>query len=488
MTAERKGKAQHQISKRNNGVAKRWVIPLFIVSIALLGSVLMTVYSPPPTVKEEPQKAMLVNALEVQKADMTIRIPSQGRVAPHTRTILISEVMGLVTEVSQDFVSGGFVKKGQLLVKLDDRNYRAAVKQAEANVARAKKDLIQVKGQAQVAYQQYKRNKSTKRTSEALSLLLHEPQLEESEANLAFAKAELERIKGDLENTEIRAPYDGLIKSKHIDIGQYATQGTNVAEIIAVDYAEVRLAIPQDRLAYLDLPLITSHSETDDLTLASASEASGSDAVKTQEATAKSPTNALAKIQQETSIQHDAATTAEDSATFTPPQLNTAQQNALPVMLKSVYGDIEYAWPANIVRTEGFFDETSHTLYAVARIEDPYLLKSRNKAEDSKLVPLLMGTYVEAEIEGHRLEDMVKIPRHLLRSGNNVWVIDENNQLRNRKLEILRTGGEDIYVTSGLEQGERICVTNVGEVVPGTSVRVAQSETAETTETAMLYE
>lgn len=481
MAPDRNGKSAQQKSKRNNGVTRRWFIPLLIISAAVFGTVLMTIYSPPPTVNDEPQKAMLVNALQVQKADMTISIPSQGRVAPHTRTILISEVTGLVTEVSHEFVSGGFVEKGQLLVKLDDRNYRAAVKQAEANVARAKKDLIQVKGQAQVAYQQYKRNQNTKRTKEALSLLLHEPQLEESEANLAFAKAELERIKGDLANTEIRAPYDGLIKSKHIDIGQYATQGVNVAEIIAVDYAEVRLAIPQDRLAYLDLPLITE----------SATSQNPASTVKLSDTKSELVSDTTSPAISETSTDETAAKEqTPELATLPINEIPAKQQenSFLPVMLKSVYGDIEYTWPAKIVRTEGFFDETSHTLYAVARIEDPYLIKSSGSASASDLVPLLMGTYVEAEIEGHRLEDMVKIPRHLLRAGNNVWVIDENNQLRNRKLEILRTGGEDIYVTNGLEQGERVCVTNVGEVVPGTSVRIANSEQLKTTETAMLYE
>ncbi len=99
-----------------------------------------------------------------------------------------------------------------------------------------------------------------------------------------------------------------------------------------------------------------------------------------------------------------------------------------------------------------------------------------------------MGTYVEADIEGHRLQNMVKIPRHLLRAGNHVWVIDNNNQLRNRKLDILRTGGDDVYVKSGLDEGERICLTNVGEVVPGTTVRVAMVDNQDSTATAMLYD
>lgn len=482
MPSSQNTKSQQRNAKQERGAFSRWLLPFIIVTAAVFCSILMTILSPPPKFKEEPQKAMLVSALQVHKEDMTITIPSQGRVSPHTRTILISEVSGLVTKVTREFVSGGFVNKGQLLVKLDDRNYRAAVKQAEANVARASKDLIQEKGQAQVAQQQYLRSKNTKRTPEALSLLLREPQLKESEANLAFALAELERIKGDLANTEIRAPYDGLIKKKHIDIGQYASIGTSVAEIIAVDYAEVRLAIPQDRLAYLDLPLITASQASSESASLDGNETiltnSSEDSTNTSDITNEEKYAAAAEV----------ASASASTSERTLQKLKQQDINFLPVNLKSVYGDVEYQWPAKIVRTEGFFDETSHTLYAVARIEDPYMLKLNSRVNLTPQVPLLMGTYVEAEIQGHHLQNMVKIPRHLLRAGNNVWVIDDNNQLRNRKLEILRTGGDEIYVTSGLEQGERVCMTNVGEVVPGTSVRIAQEKTLEPAETAMLYD
>ena len=125
-------------------------MPLAIVSLAVIVSVAMTLLSKGPEQKKVASKPMLVTALLIEHEDMTITVPSQGRVSPHTRTTLISEVSGSVIEVSEHFVSGGFVQKGKLLLKLDDRNYRAAVKRAEANVAKSHKDWIQEKGKAQV--------------------------------------------------------------------------------------------------------------------------------------------------------------------------------------------------------------------------------------------------------------------------------------------------------------------------------------------------
>ncbi len=209
--------------KNNFLQSKSWLIPVCIIGAALLVVALMTLARGEPEKTAETGKVMAITALEIQKQDVTITIPSQGRVTPRVKTLLTSEVSGSVTEVSDRFVKGGFVRKGEELLKLDDRNYQAAARKAEANVAKFQKALIQEKGQAQVAYNQWKNNRGATKSEEARSLLLRKPQLREAKANLAFAKAELERVEGDLQKTTIVAPFDGLIKEKYINIAQYAT-------------------------------------------------------------------------------------------------------------------------------------------------------------------------------------------------------------------------------------------------------------------------
>lgn len=426
-----------------------WALPLIIICAAIALLAAMQVLAPAPGKKIGPDKAMLVNVLTARKQDYTLQIPSQGRVTPRINTILTSEVSGAVIEVSEHFVTGGFVRKGQLLLKLDDRNYRAALKRAEADVARFNNLLIQEKGRAQVAYNQWKKSKDVKRTPEALSLLLRKPQLREAEANLEFAQAELERVRGDLAKTEIRAPFDGLIKKKFIDYAQNAITGTNIAELVSVDYAEVRLAIPQDRLAYLNLPDVT-------------------DAFRRSLETSTNP-----------SPENPEEPVSEPEET-TGPSPEEEWLPSVPVTLSSDYGEYIYEWPARITRTESLFDEKNYSLYAVAQIKDPYGLEPGDSEAESNLKPLLMGTYVEALIQGQTIRDVIILPRHVLRAGNHIWVIDENNQLRNRELEILNIGGDAIYVTSGLEDGERVCLTHVGEVVPGTPVRIAGNQSDQT--------
>ena len=117
-------------------------------------------------------------------------------------------------------------------------------------------------------------------------------------------------------------------------------------------------------------------------------------------------------------------------------------------------------------RTEGVFDERSRVLYTVARIRDPYALKEPGRE------PLRVGTFVNANIEGRELKGIVSLPRYLLRAGNFVWVVDSEQHLRNRKVSMLRTGGDLIYVTAGLDDGDLVSLTNLDNSFAGSKVKI----------------
>jgi multidrug efflux pump subunit AcrA (membrane-fusion protein) len=101
----------------------------------------------------------------------------------------------------------------------------------------------------------------------------------------------------------------------------------------------------------------------------------------------------------------------------------------------------------------------------VAAVEDPYRLNSEGEV-------LRNGTFVKANIEGREIPDLVPVPRHILRTGNQLWVVDENERLRNRDIKALRTEGKMVYVYEGLENGDRICLSSVPNAISGTLVKV----------------
>ena len=142
------------------------------------------------------------------------------------------------------------------------------------------------------------------------------------------------------------------------------------------------------------------------------------------------------------------------------------------VVLSSRQGDSTYKWQAELVRTEGVLDERSRVLFAIAEVLDPYGL------ETSREAPLRVGTFVQADISGKTMSDIVLLPRHVLRTGNQVWVVDGKNRLVNRVVGLLRTDGDLAYVQYGLEAGERVALSTIPHAVAGTEVR--QNSTVKT--------
>ena len=132
-------------------------------------------------------------------------------------------------------------------------------------------------------------------------------------------------------------------------------------------------------------------------------------------------------------------------------------------------------WQGRLVRLEGVLDPVSRVLYAVAHVDDPYGLER----EDPDYLPLRMGSFVSARIAGRLVEDIVVLPRELLRAGNTVWAVDAEDRLRLRRISFLSVGGKErLYVSSGLDDGDRVCMNPLGTVLPGTPVKVLSSITS----------
>jgi len=370
---------------------KKLITPGLLIIVSTVVAVVLYNQEPKAALREVASPVLLVDVVATQPVTVELNVNAQGSVTPRTQTTLVSEVAGQILEVADAFVSGGFFKEGEILARIDDRNYQAELKRAEASVAAARTVLVREKGLADYALEDWKKSR---RSDAATELALRKPQVAEALAQLASAQAELKKRKGDLERTVIRAPYDGMIRQKRADVGQYVSPTLQLAEIFATDVVEIRLPLPNRDLRHLDL-------------------------------------------------------------------------DALPeVKFSAELGGKTYTWHGRIVRTEGVFDEQSRVLYAVAQVEDPY-----NQHGDDWAYPLRVGTFVDAEIAGPTVENITVLPRSALRRGNRIWTIGEDNTLEPRKVSLLRTDENLIYVQSGLEGNPLVCLTSLENPLPGTIVR-----------------
>ena len=146
---------------------------------------------------------------------------------------------------------GGFFEAGDVLLRIDPYDYQQAVITGRSQLAQAELRLAQEEAEAEVARREWQ----DLGRGDASRLTLRQPQMEDARASVAAAKAALDRATRDLERADITAPYAGRVQSKEVDVGQFVNKGNTVARIYAIDSAEVRLPLPDEELAYVDVPL-----------------------------------------------------------------------------------------------------------------------------------------------------------------------------------------------------------------------------------------
>lgn len=191
--------------------------------------------------QKEPEKKKEVDvrptvSIEVLNAvDHRVTISSFGEVQPLEKTILAAQVSGEVISWHPNFVAGGLVKRGDVLFSIENDAYEAALLQAEAQISLAEAALIEEQARQKVAMQESK-NLPANQVSD---LYLRKPQVLSAKAQLKSAQASYRIAQRDLENCDIRAPYDALVISREIGSGQYINRGTKVAEINNIEVAEI---------------------------------------------------------------------------------------------------------------------------------------------------------------------------------------------------------------------------------------------------------
>lgn len=362
---------------------------------------IMAIAKPTPQAKEAEQTPLpKVETLVVHPSPQRLMVSSQGTVEPIHEIKLISEVGGRVIAVADDYANGGFFSKGMAIVTIDPRDYEFALRQVESQLAKAEELYAIEKGLARQAKGEWRDIGN----AEANDLFLRKPQLASAKAALDAAVASRDQARLNLERTQIRAPFDGRIRSKHVDVGQYVTPGTIIADVFSTEAVQVRLPLTDHQVAKVSLPL-----------------------------------------------------TPTASATATAPE----------VTLSAVYGGKTFSWKGEIVRTEASIDVKSRVTYAVAEVLHPY----HSNAADAR-PPLSVGMYVNADIYGKVIDGVVRLPRKVLQRKDQITLVNADNELAFKTVELAQHDGEAILVT-GLSNGDRVLLSRVPYAVAGLKVQPA---------------
>ncbi|MEO1136352.1 MAG: efflux RND transporter periplasmic adaptor subunit [Pseudomonadota bacterium] len=218
-----------------------------VVVISILGQLR------PELERETPEVAPPTVFYQIARSQpVTLDVTAQGEVRPRTDINLTAQVSGRVVATSDEFVNGGAFEKDDLLVKIEDADYRAAAAASKARLAQAEQALRLEEAEAALARQDYEELGNDEPASE---LTLRVPQLAQARANFEAAQADYAAALLNLERTAIRAPFPGRVRERIAGVGQFVSPGAQLGRIFSTDVAEIRLPLTDNDLASLGLPL-----------------------------------------------------------------------------------------------------------------------------------------------------------------------------------------------------------------------------------------
>lgn len=383
---------------------KRVILPVVILAGCILfaGYMIFT-----PTQVEESAAEVIpvsVRVAQVQVESVQLQVESQGKVQAAQLASLSAPVAGPIAWISPSMQAGGYVVAGESLLRLDTADYEtardraaAALQQAEAEANHASNELERLRGLAE------QRLASDSQLQDAIR------RADVNTARLADAQASSRQAELDLQRAEIKAPFNGIIATREVELGQYVNRAQSVAILYGADEVEVRVPLAIRQLAYLDVPLGTRGELMGDL--------------------------------------------------------------APNVTLTGFYGTEQHQWQGKLVRTEATIDPNSNTVQTIIRVQQPVAINAHSDVTGKHAIPLPIGLFVEASITGRNVDGLISLPRSVIRNNNQVLVVDSENKMFYRTVEIYRLEEDRVLISGGLLAGEYICISPIQAVVDGMSVQ-----------------
>jgi RND family efflux transporter MFP subunit len=422
-------------SKPKNRILFRvgMVSAIIFAGIFILVIFLMLRRSPPQM--PLPEATLQVEVIDAKSENYPVSITGYGEVRVLNEVSITPEVSGKIVRIHPRLEEGEVISRDEIIFQIDTRDYEAAYVEAKATVTQMKSSLERMKRQFEIdkdrlktiqrtcelSIQQYERvkqlfeedkvgtqsgvdqaeqtcnNSKDQREQMEKTVELYPLQIEEAESSLLSAQSRMDTARLRLERCTVRAPFDGRIKSESIEKGQYVTPGMSVVTL--ADDSILEIQVPLDsRDANKWLPFDDEHTSTSN-------------------AWVKGLKNVKCKVQWTESTS-------------------------------------DKYWEGELDRVVKF-DEQTRTVTVAVRISGTEALSINHGS-----LPLVEGMFCSVEIPGKKLENVYKVPRWAVSFENTVYLAVDG-KLKTVPVEIVRSQGEDAYISEGINPGDRVIITRL---------------------------
>lgn len=391
---------------------KSLLLAAAILLISLSVAYLMIWLKPEPEIRPLTSQAPFAITAPAVVGTGAIPVYGAGTVRPVAEIDVATEINGKVVWVDPAFQSGGRVRKGQILFRIDDADYRNRVQQARANVAAQHVALLRTNEEARIARAEYAQFRHSQTDiAEANPLALWEPQLEAARAAVVRDSAVLADAELALARTKVRAPFRGVVQTESIDMGQFVVAGQSVGRLYATDAVEVVVPLSDANAALIP----------------------GLWELKAGDGDRRVVARVIAE-----------------------------------------YGDGSYAYEGYIDRAEASLDKQTRTINVIVRVPNPFTSGTRVEAAGADPgPPLLVGKFAEVRIEGIIPDQYFILRRSALRPGNEVWAVRDDTRLTIVPVRVLQRSDDKVFVTGTLKAGQAVVIGGIQVATEGMVVQTA---------------
>lgn len=390
-----------------------------IVAGAVLLAFFLVSLAPEPEQRELPSPLPFVTTAPVTAGSGSIPVFGAGTVRPSAEIDIAPQVGGRVVWVDPALRSGGRIEAGQIMFRIEEADYVNRLREAEAALAARRVSMLEIEEEAAIARDEFERYTERQDGSgldaAASPLALHEPQLAAARAALERAEARVADANLALARTRVSAPFNGFVRDESVDVGQFVNPGQSLGRLFAAD--EVEVVVP---LADANAAMIPGLWELG----------------------------------------------AGDG------------EQAVTARVTAQYGAARYAWDGYVDRAGAAVDNETRTIDVIVRVPDPFsagVPVSATEAPD-RGPPLLVGRFVDVEIQGLAPERYFRIRRAALQPGNEVWAVDESGTVAIVAVRALQRGDDEVYVTGALEDGQAVITGGIQFAADGMIVRTGTPE------------
>ena len=397
------------------------MIALGIVAGSVALAVFLVSLAPEPERLEPPSQLPFVTTVTVAAGSGPIPVFGAGTVRPSAEIDIAPQVGGRVVWVDPAFRSGGRFDAGQTLLRIEEEDYVVRLREAEAALADRQVAFLEAQEEAAIAQAEYARYAAQQpgsvSLSEASPLALREPQLNAARAALDRDEARVAEASLAVSRTRVTAPFNGYVRDESVDVGQFVAPGQPVGRLFAADAVEVVVPLSDANAALIPGLWTRQAGEGDE---------GGDDG-----------------------------------------------GGRIAARVIAEYGDTRYAWTGYVDRAEASLDEQTRTIDVIVRVPEPFTAGVPAGAATALdgAPPLLVGKFVEVEIEGLAPQSYFRLRRAALRPGNEVWAVDDDGTVTIVPVRTLQRGDDEVYVTGALQDGQAVITGGIQFATDGMRVR-----------------